>query len=168
MEGKNINNFCKEVVGCVMRECIVASMYGYAHPRSKARIGSRIHRLPFTTTVAFGEPIDKGKRAQVHLSTQKGMAFIALKRCYQDLRKSSRRRNKLQRYGSRRARRSHNLCCVCLSDLGQKAKCFVEHVFLCFDNLMLEFFLKSNGCAVRTRPPQRLYLLRRLRALHVL
>ena len=49
----------KGVAGNVMRECDVASMYGYAHPRSEARKCSRIHRLPLTT-VAFEGPIDKG------------------------------------------------------------------------------------------------------------
>jgi len=84
--------------------------------------------------------------AQVHLSTQKGMAVIALERCYQDLRESSRRRNKLQLDGPRRARRSHNLCCVCLSDLGHKATCCVESVFsVSFDNLMLDFFQNVRG-----------------------
>jgi hypothetical protein len=32
-------------------------------------------------------------------------------------------------------------CAMCVSDLGHKATCFVEPVFLCFDNLMLEVFL---------------------------
>ena len=41
------------------------------------------------------------------------------------------------------------MCCVCLSDLGHKATCFVERVFSVFlDNLMLEFF--QNGQDVST------------------
>jgi hypothetical protein len=51
--------FVKEVVGCVMRDCDAALMYGYAYPCSEARKCSRIHRLPLTT-VAFEGPIDKG------------------------------------------------------------------------------------------------------------
>ena len=77
---------------------------------------------------------------QVHLFTQKRMAYIALERCYQDLRESDRRANKLPLVGQgvlggviTRA--------ICVSDFGHKATCFVELVFLCFDNLMLEFFL---------------------------
>ena len=34
-------------------------------------------------------------------------------------------------------------CAMCVSDFGHKATCFVELVFLCFDNLMLEFCLKK-------------------------
>ena len=41
------------------------------------------------------------------------------------------------------------MCCVCLSDLGHKATCFVEPVFSVFlDNLMLEFFLSRRSVAV--------------------
>ena len=41
------------------------------------------------------------------------------------------------------------MCCVCLSDLGHKATCFVEPVFSVFlDNLMLEFFQKKKHLSV--------------------
>ena len=47
------------VVGFVMWDYDVPSVYGYVHPQSKVRKFSRIHRLPLTT-VAFKGPIDKG------------------------------------------------------------------------------------------------------------
>ena len=47
------------VVGFVMWDYDVPSVYGYVHPQSKVRKFSRIHRLPLTT-VAFEGPIDKG------------------------------------------------------------------------------------------------------------
>jgi hypothetical protein len=39
-------------------------------------------------------------------------------------------------------------CAMCVSDFGHKATCFAELVFLCFDNLMLEFFFKLVGGAM--------------------
>jgi hypothetical protein len=47
------------VVGFVMWDCAVVSVYGYVHPQSDVRKCSRIHRFPLTT-VAFEGPIDKG------------------------------------------------------------------------------------------------------------
>ena len=67
------------IVGHAMRACCLLSLYGYAHPRRKVREVSRLIRA---SLVAFDGPIDKGRMAQVHLSTQKGMALIALERCY--------------------------------------------------------------------------------------
>ena len=47
------------VVGFVMWDCDVVSVYGYVHPQSEVRKCSRIHRFPLTT-VTFEGPIDKG------------------------------------------------------------------------------------------------------------
>ena len=49
----------ESVVGLVMWDCDIESVYGYFHPQSQIRKRSRIHRLPLTT-VAFEGPIDKG------------------------------------------------------------------------------------------------------------
>ena len=48
----------ESVVGLVMWDCDIESVYGYVHPQSQIRKCSRIHRLPLTT-LAFKGTIDK-------------------------------------------------------------------------------------------------------------
>ena len=59
--------------------------------------------------------------AQVHLSTQKGMAFIALEWCYQDLRESGRGNIKFDKKRKDRLEETL-LVCVCVF-FGHNATC---------------------------------------------
>ena len=91
--------------------------------------------------------------AQVHLSTQKGMAVIALERCYQDLRESDRRANKFPLVGQGVLGGVITCAmCVCLIS-AIRPHALLNLFFLCFDNLMLEFFLLRVGeCLVGRWP----------------